>query len=160
MRPPAIRHDQCSTEMHIDASGIGGVGLEAPVQLPEVLLPEQGEDALLQLTGAFAWNDLHKRRLRTNGLEEDAADSSVDVAITPEDGMEVQRQGHVMSVPAAPRPPRDVHTLPGRSARRVPRVGGMRDGQRRVLVVEDDVTPGDRSGLDRRRETPVSTATT
>src|SRR5207248_7016058 len=71
---------------------VGGVRLHAAVQLPEVRLVQHGQDAVLQLAGALAGDDLHELDLLAYGPEDRGAYRPVDVAIAAEDTMKIDGQ--------------------------------------------------------------------
>src|SRR6516225_10141662 len=104
--------------MHEQATEVLGVLLHPVVFRPDLLLLEEPEHVLLELSGTLTRDDLHQRRLLGLRLVDDGPQRAVDVLPAVVDVVQVKLQLHAH--PPAPGPQGLMDTV----ARRSPRPSG------------------------------------
>src|SRR5579862_2911899 len=84
-------------EMHEDPAEVLGVLLYPVVERLDLLLVEEPQHVLFQLTGALARDDLDQRRLLPYRLVDDGAQGPVDVTPAVVDVVQIQLELHCAS---------------------------------------------------------------
>jgi hypothetical protein len=77
-----------------DPTVIVGIRFHSSVKLPQVGLAEQGQYTCLELARSLARYDLDQIGAFANRAEHDLPDLAVDVALIPEDRVQVKRELH------------------------------------------------------------------
>ena len=85
-------------EMDEDAPEIFVVLLDAMIQRPDVLLVEEAQHPLFELTAALAGDDLDEGGLLLDRLVDDAAQRTIDLVAPVENVVQVELQLHDHSV--------------------------------------------------------------